>query len=184
MSIWRGLRRKKGINDGYRDWAASGSTEMKDLGRTSWAPRGKFQLDDGTEFRMALAGYKHPEVGKWITVLHIEFRFPVAWIGLTKAEAIELVKILFKNTEDIHLPKWRTHALDISAKEGELRVTAVTFRQRKVYSSLYEASISLRVDREKRVLIIDFPGPAISVGLDKADAVTLGRMLIRKAEEL
>jgi hypothetical protein len=133
---------------------------------------------------MGLAGYKHPEVSKWVTVLDIEFRFPVARIGMTRAEAIELAKILSKNAEDIYLPKWKTHGVDTSAKEGELRVTAVTFRQRKVYSSLYEANISLRVDHKKKVLIIDFPGPIVSIGLDKADAVTLERMLIRKAEEL
>lgn len=138
---------------------------------------------------MVLAGYKHPEVGKWITVLDIEFRFPVAWIGLTKDEAIELAEILSKNTEDIHLPKWRTHAVDTSAKERELRATVVTFRQassrrRKVYSSIFEATISIRVDQEKRVLIIDFPGPVVSIGLDKADAATLGKMLIQEAEEL
>jgi len=184
MSIGRDLKRRQGINDGYRDRAASGSIEMKDLGRTNRAPRGKFQLDDRTEFRMSLGAYKHPEVGKWITVLHIDFSFPVAWIGLTKAEAIELAKILSKNTKDIKLPKWRTRSVDTSAKEGELKVTAVTFRQRKVYSTRYEASIGFRMDREKKVLVIDFPGPVINIGLDKADAVMIGRMLIRKAEEL
>jgi hypothetical protein len=157
---------------------------MKDLGRKQRFPRGRFQLDERTKFGMALAGYKHPEIGKWITVLDIVFQFPVAWIGLNKVEAIELAKLLFKNTEDIRLPKWRRHAIDTSLKEEELRVTVVTFRQRKIYSSLYEATINLKVDREKKILTIDFPGPVVSIGLDKTDAVMLGKMLIRKAEEL
>jgi len=157
---------------------------MKDLGRTQRFPRGRFQLDERTKFGMGLAGYKYPEIDKWITVLDIMFQFPVAWIGLTKIEAIELSKILFKNTEDIRLPKWRTHAVNTSLKEGELRVTVVTFRQRKTYSSLYEATISLKVDREKKILTIDFPGPVVSIGLDKTDAVMLGEMLILKAQEL
>jgi hypothetical protein len=148
---------------------------MKDLGPTSRFPRGKF-LKDRLELGMALGAERNTITGKWTTMLYIEFSFPVARIALDKAEATTMAKILFKNTED--LPKSKIPPTG----DGEPRLSLSIFRDDGVVSTVAKADVAANL--VEKTVVINFPDWVGAIGVEKADAEELARMLLSKAEEL
>ncbi len=155
-------------------------------------PRGLFRLDQGTEFEIHFSSVRDPQVGKWIPLVSIAFKWsPVAFIELAKLEAKDLGNRLLQNADELYLPKWRTHAADFRIGDDEIYVTEVVmrhpyqgFRQKRVYSSFFNARVLIRGLKERGVIRVEFHSPIVLIGLDKTEAAELGEMLIKQAEEL
>ena len=154
--------------------------------------RGTFRLDQGTEFEIHLSSVKDPWVGKWVPLVSIAFkRSPVACIELAKLEAKDLGNRLLRNADELHLPKWRTHAADFRIGDTEILITEVVmqqpyqgFRQKRAYTSSFSARVLIKALEEKGILRVEFHTPIVLMSLDKTEAAALGEMLIKRADEL